>query len=138
MSEAASRETFQKHVKKAFANVHFQRFEDRFHSGIPDINFCVDGVEWWVEAKHLDALPVRASTPVRIDLRMDQVLWLKHRKKAGGLSLVLVRVGREQWVAFTEHFDRLEEGIPTETFFQLSYWHGTDLQELLSVLYGLG
>lgn len=128
MSEQASRETFKNHVKRDIPGAHLQRLEDRFHSGIPDINICIPGNgEWWVEAKYIKALPKWTNSPVRVPIRKEQVLWLRNRKRAGGQVLILVRIGVESWAVFDDHFERLEEGIPVESFFQLAKWHGAHL-----------
>lgn len=128
MSEQSARDTFNKYFKEAYPEGHRQRFEDRFHAGIPDTNVCLPGGdEWWIEAKHIKSLPKWARTPVRVEIRREQVLWLNNRKRAGGQVLVLVRIGLEEWVVFDDHFDELEEGIPAETFFQLAKWRGSRL-----------
>jgi hypothetical protein len=135
MSEQAARETFKKYLKEAYPGCHNQRFEDRFHAGIPDSNVCLPGgVEWWVEAKYIKALPKWERTPVRVEIRREQVLWLNNRKKAGGKVLVLVRIGLTGWAVFDGHFDELEEGIPVEAFFQLAKWHGERLD--LPMIFG--
>ena len=128
MSEAAARDTFKKRLHEVMPESHCQRFEDRFHAGIPDMNVCLpEGVEWWVEAKHMKQLPVMKNTPVRVEIRKEQVLWLNNRKKVGGKCLVLVRIGLKEWVVFDDHFRQLEEGIVTERFFQLAKWRGDKL-----------
>lgn len=127
MSEQASRDTFRKQVAKQLPEAHWQRFEDKFQAGIPDINICYQGVETWVEAKHIKALPKWPHTPIKVEIRKEQVIWLNNRKRAGGRVLVLVRIGREEWVAFNDHFKKLEEGIPMETFFQLATYRSKEL-----------
>lgn len=128
MSEQAARDTFKKSIQQQLPGTHWQRFEDRFHAGIPDINVCLPGgYEFWVEAKHLERLPKWKNTPVRVEIRREQVMWLMSRKKAGGRVMVLVRIGLEAWAAFDDHFERLEEGLPVEAFFQLAKWRGDHL-----------
>ena len=128
MSEAAARETFKKHIRETDPDAHVQRFEDRFHSGIADMNVCFPAIgEWWVEAKHMKGLPKLKNTPIRVTLRREQVLWLNARKRAGGRCMVLVRIGLESWAAFDGYFDELEAGVSAEKFFALARWHGNKL-----------
>lgn len=51
--------------------------------GIPDANFCAEGVEGWVEYK--------MSRTRAIHLRPEQVAWLLQRERHGGRTFVAVR-----------------------------------------------
>jgi hypothetical protein len=52
-------------------------------SGVPDSNFCHDGVEGWIEFKKL--------TKNQIGLRPEQIGWIKSRIRHGGLIKIVVR-----------------------------------------------
>jgi hypothetical protein len=51
--------------------------------GIPDMNYCLDGAEGWIEGKQTSGWTV--------DLRPEQVAWLERRARAGGRVLIAVR-----------------------------------------------
>lgn len=51
--------------------------------GIPDSNYCVDGLEGWVEYKKTHGFA--------IGLRPEQVGWHMKRARAGGLTTIAVR-----------------------------------------------
>ena len=51
--------------------------------GVPDSNYCTDGVEGWIEYKQTDGWTV--------DLRKEQVAWLTTRHERGGRVYVAVR-----------------------------------------------
>lgn len=51
--------------------------------GIPDLNYCCNGIEGWVELKAGPDLEVRAT----------QVMWMEDRVSAGGFPLFLVKWG---------------------------------------------
>lgn len=53
-------------------------------NGIPDSNFCVRGIEGWVEFKKTDANMIASLDP-------DQVGWHMRRSRAGGRSFFAVR-----------------------------------------------
>jgi len=56
-----------------YKNVHVQRIETIYHPGVPDLNVCIQGVEWWIEVK------VKGDT-----LSDVQKLWITLRMKCGG------------------------------------------------------
>jgi hypothetical protein len=62
--------------------VHIQRFEDRFHPGIPDMNVCFDGQEIWIECK---VYPNKLSPAQRI--------WHGKRIKSGGTCCTMTLKG---------------------------------------------
>ena len=60
--------------------------------GVPDSNYCADGIEGWVEFKHTDHWAVR--------FRPQQPSWISRRVSAGGLVGIAVRQtrGSEDWL----------------------------------------
>jgi hypothetical protein len=52
-------------------------------SGVPDMNYCVGGVEGWIELK--------ATEGVALTIRPGQVSWIERRVRAGGRVHVAVR-----------------------------------------------
>ena len=124
MSEISMRKTMREHMV-LLPHLHWQRVEDLCSVGIPDINFCYSGAEYWIEAKWLEAYPKRPSTPVRLGLTPEQALWLTERRRAGGRTCVVAKVGR-QWLVFVDHFTELVRGMPREELERAShvYWLG--------------
>lgn len=51
--------------------------------GVPDSNYCVDGIEGWVEFK--------LSTTNKVHLRSEQIGWLERRSRAGGHTFIAIR-----------------------------------------------
>lgn len=76
---------------------HACRVENGCVPGMPDVNLCIDGREFWVELKDVDSLPKRATTPVfgKSGLRPDQVLWINQRVRASGEVYILGKAGDE-------------------------------------------
>ena len=54
-------------------NTHVQIVEHYLHPGIPDLNVCVNGTEYWLEVK-ID----------KDKLRTEQQLWMEMRRRCGG------------------------------------------------------
>lgn len=70
-------------------NCHAQRVEAVTGRGIPDLNLCLNGREWWLELKADHRLP---------KLRPEQFAWLHRRHRAGGRCGVIHRPeGWENW-----------------------------------------
>jgi hypothetical protein len=68
--------------------VHFQRIETSVGLGIPDVNCCVNGVEFWLELK--------VSLGKRLAITKYQKAWILNRYKAGGLVFVLQKALSER------------------------------------------
>lgn len=75
------RPLFRKHVPKP---CHWQSVETgQISRGVPDSNFCAEGVEGWVEMK--------ATRGWTVGLRPEQIGWLLTRARHGGRVFVAVR-----------------------------------------------
>ena len=79
-SESDFRRTF----RKSLPQVHWATVESRTtESGIPDINGCLLGVEFWVECKTTKAFAVV--------MRPMQISWILRRVRHGGKVIIAVR-----------------------------------------------
>ena len=74
---------------------HFCRLEYNPTVGIPDVDYCVFGVEGKIELKDRPKAPARATTAAFGDkgLRDEQVGWILTRIRHGGLVWVMAEVG---------------------------------------------
>lgn len=71
---------FKKHLK----GFHFQRIETGLTGGgVPDVNYCFDGVEGWIENKKTDGW--------KVTIRPDQCGWISRRVRMGGRVYVAIR-----------------------------------------------
>lgn len=76
---------FARLIQKNLPEVHWQRIETGGTGlGIPDLNYCCDGVEGWIELKSV-------ASGWQVGLRPEQVAWLARRERAGGRTFVAVR-----------------------------------------------
>lgn len=72
------------------------RIESHMTSGVPDVNYN----QGWIELKYADRWPPRGG-PLRIPhFTKDQRSWHVRRRKAGGRSFVLLKVGQREWLLF--------------------------------------
>ena len=79
--------------------IHWQRIETGITgSGIPDVNGCAKGKEFWIELKEV-------HSGNSLTLRPMQVAWLSKRAMHGGQVFVLARKNNEMKLY---HIDGLE------------------------------
>jgi hypothetical protein len=59
--------------------------------GIPDTNYCYQGIEGWIEMK--------AADHWRVDIRPEQVGWIERRIDHGGrVYVAILRADNELWL----------------------------------------
>ena len=115
MSESNATKTLKKALR-VYPKIHFQRFEDKLTPGIPDLNFCYLGKEFWLEGKHLKTLPARGSSRVRFGQKGEprlahQCHWLNARKDAGGRAFLWLRIDDAGWFVLNDGFRVLIDGL---------------------------
>ena len=79
---------------KAHAAVHdrLQRMENVAADGLPDVNGCINGNEFWMELK-TPRIPVRDTTPLfgsNHKITPNQFAWFKAQSLAGGMVFLLI------------------------------------------------
>lgn len=73
-----------------------KRIENCATSGHPDVEGCLDGLQFWIELKSCKR-PVRADTPIRPKKRQSQDIWHTVRANAGcRIHWVLIQVGEDR------------------------------------------
>ena len=68
-------------IQKKQKTWHFVRIESSTINGIPDVNACIDGNEFWLELKSNDAKNYGVSK--------YQINWFLKRNKSGGKAFIL-------------------------------------------------
>ena len=67
-------------IQKNCKNIHFTRIESKTINGIPDLNCCAEGVEFWMELK---------SDKVKYPkLSKWQISWINKHLHFGGIVLI--------------------------------------------------
>ena len=74
---------FWQQIKRALPYVHWQRIETGTGQGVPDVNGCIGGDEFWLELKIAQGNQVKI-TP-------GQIAWLMQRIDAGGKAWIIVK-----------------------------------------------
>lgn len=108
------------------------RHEDAYQRGIADVSFVQKG--WgscgrhgWMELKYRAVAPVRPSTICKIDhYTDDQRIWLRDKGNAGGMTFLLLQLGRT-FMLF-DHIDCQEVGrVTTLELLNLACWKNDGL-----------
>ena len=80
-------------------NCRLDRVESMVIAGMPDVNFCIDGVEGWIEMKSPKE-PKRSTSKLfagNHPLSQDQMNWFLRQKQAGGTGWVLISTDK-RWM----------------------------------------
>jgi hypothetical protein len=73
----------------------FQRVENMVGTGMPDVNYCIEGVEGWIELKQTQGWPRFSHKPLVLDhYTPQQRLWHRRRTSAGGRVYVMLQIVR--------------------------------------------
>ena len=91
---------------------HLQRIETgSIAEGVPDVNYCFQGLEGWVELKY-GKVPLRATTEVfksQPGMRPAQIDWILYRGKVGGRVFILLNIGTELFLIHGEHAAKVNQ-----------------------------
>lgn len=82
-------------IQKMGIGGRWERVENGVGSGMPDVSYCVEGREGWIELKH-GAMPSKDSTRVfksQRGLDITQINWHLNQHQAGGSSFILIELG---------------------------------------------
>ena len=103
-------------LKNNLSKVHWQRIETgALQQGVPDVNACYGGHEFWLELK--------CTNTDRVSLSPFQVSWHMRRAAAGGRSWILV--GHSKHKVLTLHrggdvLNIMDHGLSSYTAFTYS------------------
>lgn len=79
--------------KKFRTRLHMDRVENAVLSGMPDVEGCLDGQQFWIELK-CEARPAKATTTIKPKFRPAQIPWHKRRLGTGMTQVfILLQVG---------------------------------------------
>jgi hypothetical protein len=90
---------------------HYSRVENLLDLGVPDVSFCVGGIQGWLELKYTGRFPL--EHPVL----PTQIIWMDRRLRAGGRN-IWITVGHKGYTFFIhpEHRRQVSAWPDLETF----------------------
>jgi len=109
MSEKASYRKFVKAVKMPRDRI--ERVENLIVIGMPDVNYCIEGVEGWIEIKSPKE-PKRKTTKLfgsNHKLSQDQMNWLLKQRNACGRCWVLIETDKVWILISGTHADKIND-----------------------------
>ena len=130
------------------------RHEDAYQRGIADVSFVQKrrkslpvapydieiGVHGWIELKHRGMAPIRPTTVCKIDhYTDDQRIWLRDKGNAGGMTFLLLQLGRT-FMLF-DHEQCQDVGrVTSSELIELSCWNhdGLDARGLWEAINEFG
>ena len=104
-----SEKTAYRSLKRAFkTSDRIERVENVLVTGMPDVNYCIEGAEGWVEIKSAPRIPAREATPVlKHKLSVEQQNWALKHLRAGGRLFYWVSVGEHYFLVDGVYHERL-------------------------------
>ena len=121
MSETTDYQLFKKHVISGKDRC--TRIENLVGVGEPDVNYCISGVEGWIEIKSPKE-PKRASTRLlgsNHKLSQDQMNWHLAQQLAGGISFILLATDK-RWILIDGSQASHINELSTEALCYQSLW----------------
>tara|TARA_R110000765_G_scaffold100525_1_gene188359 strand:+ start:83 stop:472 length:390 start_codon:yes stop_codon:yes gene_type:complete len=94
-------------MRKNLPNIHLQRIETGMTgAGVPDVNGCAKGKEFWVELKEI-------HSGNALTLRPMQISWLAKRASHGGQVFVMARKNDEIKLYHVDSLTGIQELVET-------------------------
>lgn len=126
MSEKTDYKKFRAAVHKNGDRI--ERIENLLVVGMPDVNCCIAGTEFWLEIKSPKE-PKRLSTPLfgsNHKLSQEQKNWFLSQKNAGGLGYILICTD-QRWILIDGclYADLINEKTVDELCELATYWFYT-------------
>ena len=107
----------------------YLRIEDALNEGISDVHYCFRdansiSVTGWIELKHLDEWPKRASTKVKVRHYTDEQRGcIADYNHSGGRASMLLQVGDDILFLGFRHAVKLGCYTKEELMLCCPYWH---------------
>ncbi len=94
-------------MRKNLPDMHLQRIETGMTgAGVPDVNGCAKGKEFWVELKEI-------HSGNKLTLRPMQISWLAKRASHGGQVFVMARKDNEIKLYHIDSLTGIQELVET-------------------------
>jgi hypothetical protein len=97
------------------------RVENKVAAGMPDIHYVSESGSGWIELKYIPGFQIKGRT--KIGIRKAQAIWHRNYRKNGGISWILLRVGREKIFLFSgEHAEEISKMPSDKEVVVMSCW----------------
>lgn len=123
MSEKTDFNLLRKHMARHGDRL--ERVENVVGVGTPDVNYCIDGVEGWIELKSPKE-PLRAYSKLFADnhkLNQSQRNWFLRQRNAGGRGYILICTDKRWMLIDGKHADCINK-LTAAQLLQIACWRG--------------
>ena len=124
MNEVSAYRWLRNEVAVARLGDRLDRLENLVGAGMPDVNGCFNGSEFWIEVK-APTEPKRASTPLfgsNHKLSQEQKNWIKRQQMANGRVHIFIATDQRKILIDGKHAEKINEMTLAEII-GLSMWH---------------
>lgn len=121
MSEKKDYHKFRAHIIHPSDRI--DRLENLVTFGMPDVNYCFDGVEGWIEIKS-PVEPKRSTTALfsgNHKFSQNQKNWFIRQLKAGGLAFALICTDK-RWILIDANTVENANEMTVSELLQKSVW----------------
>jgi hypothetical protein len=101
-----------------------QSHEDKYSSGIPDLSYGANGINGWIELKHIKSW--KGDRPVKPDkYTVIQVNWLNKRQKCGGHCFIMIKIADDYYLLDAIKAKAVKSGMTKQQYEtnSISHWH---------------
>jgi len=129
MSESNAYSILRAGIKRRGDRIH--RLENLASFGFPDVNYCIEGIECWIEIKS-PTEPKRDSTPLfgsNHGLMITQRNWFLVQKNAGGYAYIYIETDKRRMLIGAEYSDIVNDMTVNELLNVAIWKSGRDTGE---------
>ena len=98
------------------------RVENVAINGMPDVNYCTDGVEVWIEMKSAVEPKRENSILLKHKLSQDQMNWMKRQIDAGGKCNILIATDK-RWMLIGGQYADEVNSLSVKDLLLIAKWH---------------
>ena len=124
MSESNDYKTFKDNCPEPLDRI--DRIENMVGVGAPDINFCIEGIDRWIELKS-PTEPKRETTPLfgsNHKLSIDQRNWFLRQRNARGRAFILIATDK-RWMLIEGQYADFINKLPVNGLLKIAIWNAT-------------
>lgn len=122
MSEKTDYQALRKHLVQGKERL--DRVENIAGTGTPDVNYCIDGVEGWIEMKSPKE-PKRAKSKLFADnhkFSQTQKNWFLKQRNAGGRAFILICTDK-RWMLIDKWQADFVNGMTVDEIGKVAVWN---------------
>lgn len=122
MSEKNDYQLLKKHMPEFLDRL--DRIENVVGVGTPDVNFCINGVDGWIEMKSPKEPVRKTSKLLNHPLNQDQKNWFLRQCNAGGRAFILICTNK-RWMLIDGSLADVINDMTVNELWKIASWSMT-------------